>query len=293
MTALNSVTVATFDGKALSFSEFLHALKVRGDLNALLGPVIEGRLIASAAQEEGISVNDDELQRAADDFRRGAGLHKAEATQEWLEQSHLTAADLESSLENGLLRQKLAQKLTQGRVEEHFARNRAQYDQVELSHLVVAKEGVATELLSQIQEEGLDIADLAVKHSLDEGTRRASGYLGLVSRADLKPAVAKAVFGAQAGEVIGPIQTDRGYHLIKVEAIHRAELNEETAAAIRQELFSCWLQEQTWKGGLEVKLFDYIDGGNGRAKSREPITKSPSSSTSAPRSPRRPHSAPR
>jgi putative peptide maturation system protein len=290
MTDLNSVTVATLDGEALSFGEFLQSLKVSGNLSALLGPVVEGKLIASAAKKEGVSVKDDELQQAADDFRRGAGLHKAAETQRWLKQSRLTAADLESSLENVLLRQKLEEKLTQGRVEEHFARNRAQYDQAQLTHLVVAKEGLANELLSQIQEEGIEIADLALKHSLDQGTRRAGGYLGLVSRGDLRPAVASAVFSAQPGDVIGPLKTDRGYHLIKVEAIHRAELNQATAAAIRQELFSSWLQEQVWKVGLEVKLYDDVDGER-TAKSREPTSKASSSPASAPRSSRRPHSA--
>src|SRR2546423_8203721 len=93
MSDFNAVVVATIDGSALSLREFLRALMAQGDLQPLIKEAVEGILIATAAKREGLSVSEDELQQAADDYRRSLGLHKAEGTHNWLRQNHLTAED--------------------------------------------------------------------------------------------------------------------------------------------------------------------------------------------------------
>ncbi len=256
MTDFNKVVVATSDGSALSLKEFLRALMMNGDLEPLIAEAIETKLIAAAAKQEGLTVSQSELQQAADDYRQSLGLHKAAGTQEWLKQNHLTVADLEAGLEGTLLRQKLADRVTQGRLEKHFAQNASHYDQAELSHIVVQDEGIANELLSKTQDDERAFGDLAHDYSTDAESREAGGSLGVVSRCTLNPAVASAVFAAHEGEVVGPLKTDMGFHLIKVEALRRAEFNADTAATIRQELFGAWLESR--KTRLEVPLYECI-----------------------------------
>src|SRR5262245_31517154 len=256
MTDFNTVVVATIDGSALSLREFLRMLLRKGDLEPLIVEAIEAKLIATAAKQEGVAVSDSELQQAADDYRRSLDLHKAAGTRDWLAQNHLTVEDLEAALEGELLRQKLADRVTQGQLEKHFAQNASQYDQAELSHIVVANEGMANELLSKIRDDEASFAALAYEYSLDAQSREAGGALGVLSRSSLNPAVAAAVFAANQGDVVGPVQTDMGFHLIKVKALHRAQFNAETAATIRQELFAAWLQSR--KTRVEVPLYECI-----------------------------------
>jgi len=256
MTDLNTVVVATIEGSALSLGEFLQFLMRKGDLEPLIAEAMEAKLIAAAAKQEGLAVSEGELQQAADDCRRRLGLHKAAGTQEWLKQNHLTVEDLEASLEAELLREKLADRVTQGRLEKHFAQNASHYDQAKLSHIVVENEGIAKELLSKTQDDERAFGDLAHDYSLDAQSREAGGNLGVVSRCTLNPAVASAVFAANEGDVVGPVKTDMGFHLIKVEALRRAEFNADTAATIRQELFGVWLQSR--KTRLEVSLYECI-----------------------------------
>jgi parvulin-like peptidyl-prolyl isomerase len=62
-----------------------------------------------------------------------------------------------------------------------------------------------------------DFAKLATTSS-DAGTKDKGGDLGEVTRGELLPDLDKAVFNAQSGAVLGPIETASGWHILKVEA---------------------------------------------------------------------------
>ena len=64
-------------------------------------------------------------------------------------------------------------------------------------------------------------AAMARQHSEDPGSADQGGSLGWFGRGRMAAAFEEAAFTAPVGEVVGPVQTNYGYHLIKVEA--RAE----------------------------------------------------------------------
>ena len=67
---------------------------------------------------------------------------------------------------------------------------------------------------------------------------------------------ASAVFAAHEGDVVGPVKTDMGFHLIKVEALRRADSTADTAATNVQDLIGAWLQSRTTR--MEVQLYECI-----------------------------------
>src|SRR5262249_40942877 len=146
------------NGKPIHLDEVLHSLKVLGALEDLLEQLIEDRLIADAALAEGVVLEDEDLQKAADAYRQSHGLQKAAETRAWLEKHHLAVDDLQARIERPLLRRKLAEKLAQGQTERYFAENRAQFDRARLSQIIVDRDGVAAELLSQLVDDGADFA---------------------------------------------------------------------------------------------------------------------------------------
>jgi hypothetical protein len=164
---LPDVPVATWPGHSLTLAEFLRALKVHGRLEELVAEVIQAKLISAAAQALGIQASDEELQKAADTFRRRRRLFKAADTLAWLQHHHLTAEDLQALAEQQVVRQRLAENLTQGKVEQFFAENQLRFQRARLAQLVVPREEIAQELLSQIVDDGRDFAELCRKHSLD------------------------------------------------------------------------------------------------------------------------------
>jgi putative peptide maturation system protein len=258
MSALASVESIRINGKPIQLDEVLHSLKVLGDLENLLDQLVEDRLIADAARAEGVVLDDDELQKAADTYRQSQGLQKAAETRAWLEKHYLAIEDLQARIERPLLRRKLAEHLAQGQTERYFVENRAQFDRARLAQIVVDRDGVAAELLSQLVDDGADFAALARKYSLDTQTRQAGGLLGVVARKSLSSAIEAAVFGARPGDVVGPFQTGKGYHLIKVEEILPAQLDARTTETIRDRIFADWLRQRKLQSQVEMPLLKLV-----------------------------------
>ncbi|MBI5728322.1 MAG: protein translocase subunit SecD [Candidatus Magasanikbacteria bacterium] len=59
-----------------------------------------------------------------------------------------------------------------------------------------------------------NFAQLAKENSTDPGSKDKGGDLGTFPRAGMVKPFADAVFGAKAGEIIGPVETDFGYQVI-------------------------------------------------------------------------------
>jgi peptidyl-prolyl cis-trans isomerase D len=88
----------------------------------------------------------------------------------------------------------------------------------------------ARDLIEQLKE-GADFAELAKDYSDHEETADKGGDLGYFGRGDMPKAFEDAAFSAKIGQVIGPVQTDRGLHIIEV--LDRKRENGETEIKAR------------------------------------------------------------
>lgn len=86
---------------------------------------------------------------------------------------------------------------------------------------------------------------IAHQYAQDKELRRTGGYRGKLHRRDLKPKVCAAVFAASPPEILKPIVTSKGVHLILVEELIQPELdNVLLREKIISDLLSAWLKEQ-------------------------------------------------
>lgn len=74
----------------------------------------------------------------------------------------------------------------------------------------------ATEALRRRIEAGEPFDKVARENSEDESNAPRGGDLGTFSRNQMVKPFSDAAFGAQVGQVVGPVQTDFGFHLIEV-----------------------------------------------------------------------------
>ncbi len=72
----------------------------------------------------------------------------------------------------------------------------------------------AERLLVLARARGTDFGELARRFSDDAETSVKDGDLGVVSRGQLHPAIERAGFSMETGQVAGPIETPRGFHII-------------------------------------------------------------------------------
>ena len=66
-------------------------------------------------------------------------------------------------------------------------------------------------------------ADLAKKNSEDPGSGAEGGDLGFSPRGRMVKPFDDALFGMKVGEIVGPVETQYGFHIIKLDAIKGGE----------------------------------------------------------------------
>jgi len=80
-----------------------------------------------------------------------------------------------------------------------------------------AEAELRAEGVAKIARAGGDFAALAEKHSDDPGSRDRGGDLGWFGRGRMVPEFDEAVFSAKSGDIVGPVRSQYGFHIIKVE----------------------------------------------------------------------------
>lgn len=87
-----------------------------------------------------------------------------------------------------------------------------------LRHIVVDTEQQAKDVVAALNA-GTPFEQLAAERSLDASTKNAGGNLGQARRDQLDPAFGDPAFAAAQGAVFGPVQTQRGWYVGRVDAI--------------------------------------------------------------------------
>ena len=86
---------------------------------------------------------------------------------------------------------------------------------LQVRHILVETEEEAQEIINLL-EEGADFDTLARERSIDPGAQGNGGDLGFFERGDMVPAFEQAVFSGEPGDLIGPVRTEYGYHVVEV-----------------------------------------------------------------------------
>jgi parvulin-like peptidyl-prolyl isomerase len=131
-------------------------------------------------------------------------------------------------------------------------------DQIKVRHILLRlRKNADEEVVQQTRQRaedilkkakaGEDFAVLAAAFSEDPGSRDSGGDLGWVVRSKLDPTFAKAAFAAEKGQVVGPVRSAYGFHLLKVEDRRPARQlpYEAVAERIRKELLSRLKESKT------------------------------------------------
>ena len=120
-----------------------------------------------------------------------------------------------------------AVKITDEEVKKYYEDNLDKFKQgetVNADHILVDSEEKALEILAQIESGEMTFADAAKEFSSCPSGQRG-GNLGDFGRGQMVPEFDKAVFALEVGEVTKtPVQTQFGYHLIKLNSKSEASV---------------------------------------------------------------------
>ena len=122
---------------------------------------------------------------------------------------------------------------------EYYEAHTLEFERARASHILIrmlgspvppkagARELTGAEALDKARmlgrrvREGEDFAKVAAEESDDPGSSAKGGEIGWFGMGHLAPAFEEAVFQAKAGQILGPVKTEFGYHIIKVEERER------------------------------------------------------------------------
>ena len=94
-------------------------------------------------------------------------------------------------------------------------------DEVHARHILVSSEDDAKAIKTQL-DGGADFATLAKAKSIEPGAKDSGGDLGYFKAGQMVKPFADAAFAMKVGEISQPVQTQFGWHIIKVEDRRKA-----------------------------------------------------------------------
>jgi peptidyl-prolyl cis-trans isomerase D len=136
-------------------------------------------------------------------------------------------------------------EVSDGEIQSWYDGHKARYQEPEerrASHILIASETEgkdkartkAEEVLKEVQKKPAAFAELARLHSDDPGSASQGGDLGFFGRGMMVKPFEDATFGMKEGDVSGVVESDFGFHIIKLVSVRAAK--EKPLAEVRAEI---------------------------------------------------------
>ena len=221
-------------GMDLSVLDKMPAAQRAQTYKMVLDGLILERLVAKRSAK--IEVKDEEVEERLMQIKKG--YPDEEAFKKQVESSGYTLDRVVKDVRSSIQQQRWIEeqkkggvaKVTDADAEEFYKGNPEQFKQPEMvkaSHILVklgeqtkeedvaVKEKIAKELLDRVKG-GEDFAKLALEMSEDPSAKQNKGDLDFFTKEQMVPEFSKAAFEAKSGDIVGPVKTQFGFHIIKV-----------------------------------------------------------------------------
>lgn len=196
-------------------------------LQQTMGPLIQNLWIEKEAEEQGVSVSDDEVNRQLAQTKRQS-FPTDRDFQRFLNQSGMTEDDVLERVRIQALVAKLTRKIqnsaapvSDAQVQSYYDRNRDQFavpERRDVELILTRTEAQANQAKSAV-EGGTSWAAAARKYSTDAASKATGGVLRGVSQGQQDRAFDQAAFSARTDVVVGPVKGQFGYYVLRVKAI--------------------------------------------------------------------------
>jgi hypothetical protein len=249
---MESEPFLTIGQQIISLSQALSYLRATGDLQPFILKIIRQHLLETELQtRDDLGIGSTLIEQAIIDFRLENKLTEPDCFQEWLNINGIDYPQFHYQFAMRLKIEKLKLEVTEQKLKEYFNANKALLDQVVLSRIVVGEKDLALSFKNQILEESSRFELLARDHSLTDESL-LNGMMGVVRLGQIPEQLQKFVATAKPGQLIGPLEIDGRYALLRVEQFLPACLEGQLKRELQDQLFEQWLQEKAQK--LTIKM---------------------------------------
>ena len=114
-------------------------------------------------------------------------------------------------------------------------------EQRRASHILVADKEQADKLFAELQAKPALFAERAKELSKDPGSAKNGGDLGFFGKGMMVPEFETAVFTGKKGDLVAPVKTNFGYHIIRIDDVQAAQVK--PLADVRGEIEALYAQQ--------------------------------------------------
>jgi foldase protein PrsA len=214
----------------------------------VLGLLISFQWIEREAKDQGVAVTDAEVKKSFDEQKKQT-FPKPADYDKFLKDSGQTNEDVLMRVRLDALSNKIRDKVTKGKdqvsdaaIADYYNKNKAQFSQPErrdLSIVLTKTEAKAKEAKAAL-DSGQPFKKVAKQYSIDDASKAQGGKLPAVAKGQQEKAFDTAIFSAPKGKVTGPVKTQFGYYVFKVDKVTKASQQtlEQAKTTIKQVLAS-------------------------------------------------------
>lgn len=201
----------------------------------VLSNMIERTLIVQEATRMGISISESQVDEEVAVARARAGNDEAYVT--WLAANRISQEEARERIRIALLTAAVRDRVVASvpREAEH----------VRAFHILVGTELEARQMLDRLAA-GAVLGPLAMRFSLDEGTRADEGDLGWFpygAGALIWQEVEDIAFELQPGETSDVVVSPAGFHIVRVVAREMQPLSEANFTVLQQRALEAWMSD--------------------------------------------------
>ncbi len=263
--------VASVNGKEISKDD-LYAEMLKTSGSETLDLMISDEIIRQETEKENISVTDEEIAAEIAVYEEEYG--GAEQLEAALAENGMTIEDLKEEVQTYVKIEKLIGpniEITDEQIEAYFEENKdslGQSAKVEASHILTETKEEAEEIKAQLAD-GADFAEVAKEQSTDTVSAENGGQLGTFGAGEMAPEFEEAAFAMEVGGISEPVETEFGFHIIKVT--DKTEATAPTLENSKEQIegllfdeqlnseYTTWLAEKQASYDIENKI---TEGGN-------------------------------
>lgn len=237
--------VATVGDMNITKSEFYDEL-VRQNGAQVLDLLVANKIKDAEIIAQDINISDEEIEEDIEEMQDFYGSE--EALNNDLTAYGLTLDDVRDNIKSNLEIERLLDpyiEISEEEMREYFETNKASFDQVEqvkASHILVETEELALEVKGKL-DDGEDFSDLAEEYSEDTANSELGGNLGYFDREKMVEEFSDAAFSMEVGEISQPVETNFGYHIIKID--DKLEAKEATYEESKDMIKDIFFQERS------------------------------------------------
>jgi foldase protein PrsA len=192
--------------------------------------LIQAEWVQQEAADQDIKVSDKEIKKSFEDQKKQA-FPNDKQYKEFLASSGMTEDDILFRVRLDQLQQKLTQKVTEDAkkvsdadISAYYEKNKKRFAQPERRDLrvVLTKTEAKANQAKQALTSGQSFKKVVKQYSIDEASKSQDGLLPAVSEGQQEKAFDEAIFKAEKGKIEGPVKTQFGWYVFKVEKVTKA-----------------------------------------------------------------------